>query len=194
MFSERRLPGNLYLRNGARRGVQPCMKARLGDAFATEGSVQSERRRFSNIGVAGDCPGSKPQKCSSNTSVKFNVPEFCFVEQEQFSPPSKTKVRNSAVDQDFPQQDSSRRPDVHAVSTSTIDVTVHVAFDSIRDTCVTHREETAVDEKRLPRYVVDVKCVAVKVRKLRLMGVGYLTSWKLWCRPWFRLQKSSRCR
>lgn len=58
------------------------------------------------------------------------------IEDEEFTCSPETKVGSTPFYQNTSQQDASRRPNIDSITTTTVYVSVHVAFDPIRHTYV----------------------------------------------------------
>jgi hypothetical protein len=87
---------------------------------------------------------SDPEQSPFDSSAKFGSPQTFLVQQEHISIASEAEVCYASINQDFSYQLPTRRPDIHAVTTSTIHVALSVAFDAVRYPRITHRKESSI--------------------------------------------------
>lgn len=78
---------------------------------------------------------SNPQQGPSNPlPTQLHPPHLMLIQQKHLPIPPKAKIRTRVCSRktDLAYQLSARRPDMHAVATTTVDIAKSIAFDAIR--------------------------------------------------------------
>lgn len=66
------------------------------------------------------------------------------VENKHLSFPSKAEIRRSSFHQDPAEENTTRRPDGHSITTATVHISFKIAFNTVWNTDGSHGEKTAV--------------------------------------------------
>lgn len=71
------------------------------------------------------------------------------VQDEYLAILSEAKVGGASFDENPAQQYATWRPDINAITTSRVNISVNIAFDSIWDALIRKGKETSIDEEGL---------------------------------------------
>lgn len=78
------------------------------------------------------------KQCPLNMTTKLHPPKSVLVQSEDLAVFSETEIRTPSIYPNPPQKHTTRRPNVNSVTTSTVNITVKIAFDTVRDPRVRH--------------------------------------------------------
>lgn len=103
---------------------------------------------------------SDAQECPLGRRGQLRPPQAGLVQNEDLALLPKAEVCRSSFHQDLPQQHTSWRPHVDAITTPTVHISVHVTLDPVRNARVSHCEEPSVREERLARVIGHVERIS----------------------------------
>lgn len=104
----------------------------------------------------------------STPRLQLRSPQPMLIENKHLSFPSEAEVRRSSFHQDPAEENTTRRPDGHSITTPRVHISIEVAFDTVWNTNRGHGEETAIGQERFTVVVCHVECVTASPQLLAI--------------------------
>jgi hypothetical protein len=98
---------------------------------------------------------------------QLSAPQSVFIEEEHLTIPPETKVCATTFYQDLTHENTTWRPYMEPIATSTIDISSHVTFDTVWYASICHGEKPAIDQTRLTVVLHDIKSISEEIISIR---------------------------